>query len=95
MTSAQICLQNFLNARDRCRYESNMDGYRERAKKCVKDSLSQVYNPPLTEDPHYITFSPYNNEIHDPVRQKIYEPKVIFYYIYIVLFLYLYKNTIF
>ncbi|XP_043275402.1 protein crossbronx homolog isoform X2 [Venturia canescens] len=56
-------------------YENNMDGFRERAKKCVKESLSQVYNPPLTEDPHYITFSPYNSEIHEPVRQKIYEPE--------------------
>jgi len=56
-------------------YENNMEGFREQAKKCVKESLSQVYNPPLTEDPHYITFSPYSSEIHEPVRQKIYEPK--------------------
>lgn len=80
------------------RLENNMEGFREQAKKCVKESLSQVYNPPLTEDPHYITFSPYNSEIHDPIRQKIYEPKVEIFLLWfmkinklwIIYYLYLY-----
>lgn len=55
--------------------QNNFDQFRERAKECVRESLNQVYNPPAFEDPHYITFSPYVPELHDPVKQQIYESK--------------------
>ncbi|XP_011505864.1 PREDICTED: protein crossbronx homolog [Ceratosolen solmsi marchali] len=55
--------------------ETNFENFKEQAKKCVKDSLSVVYDPPTTDDPHYITFSPYDNELHDPVKQEIYKSK--------------------
>lgn len=42
----------------------------------VKESVNQVFNPPTMDDPHYITFSPYVNELHDPIKREIYEPKV-------------------
>lgn len=61
------------------RLNVDFDAYRERAKKCVKESLSEAFNPPVTEDPHYITFSPYVNEIHDPIKQEIYEPKASYF----------------
>lgn len=44
----------------------------------MKESLNQVYNSPTSEDPHYITFSPYDKELHGPIRQDIYKPKVRF-----------------
>jgi len=28
------------------------------------------------DDPHYITFNPYVKEVHDFIKQEIYEPKV-------------------
>lgn len=56
--------------------ETNFDMFKDQAKKCVKNSLSVVYDPPTTDDPHYITFSPYDNELHDPIKQEIYKPKV-------------------
>jgi len=43
---------------------------------CVRESVNQVFNTATIDDPHYIAFSPYVNEIHDPVKQNIYEPKV-------------------
>ncbi|OXU17506.1 hypothetical protein TSAR_014537 [Trichomalopsis sarcophagae] len=55
--------------------ETDFENFKEQAKKCVKDSLSVVYDPPATDDPHYITFSPYDSELHDPVKQEIYKPK--------------------
>ncbi|XP_011635101.1 protein crossbronx homolog [Pogonomyrmex barbatus] len=56
--------------------ENDFEAFRERVKACVKQSVNQVFNPPTTmDDPHYITFSQYVNEIHDPVRQEIYDPK--------------------
>lgn len=54
--------------------ENNFEVFRECVKTCVKKSVSQVFNSPAIDDPHYITFSPYVNEVHDPIKQEIYEP---------------------
>lgn len=45
-------------------------------KTCVKTSVNQVFDPPIIDDPHYITFTRYVNEVHDPTKREIYEPKV-------------------
>ncbi|XP_071559769.1 protein crossbronx homolog [Temnothorax nylanderi] len=55
--------------------EKNSEAFRERVKACVKESVNQVFNPPTMDDPHYITFNPYVNELHDPIRREIYESK--------------------
>lgn len=57
------------------RLETNFEEFRERAKNCVKESLNEVYSP-SSEDAHYITFSPYDKELHGPIKQDIYKPKV-------------------
>lgn len=44
----------------------------------MRESVNQVFNPPNIEDPHYITFSPYESELHDPIKREIYELKVNF-----------------
>ncbi|XP_014214890.1 protein crossbronx homolog [Copidosoma floridanum] len=54
---------------------TNFERFKEEVKKSVKDSLSKVYDPPTTDDIHYITFSPYDSELHDSVKQEIYKPK--------------------
>lgn len=58
------------------RQKNNFETFRERVKACVKESVSQVFNPPTMDDPHYITFGPYVKEIHDPIKLEIYDPKV-------------------
>lgn len=45
-------------------------------KACVKTSVNQVFDPSTIDDPHYITFTRYVNEVHDPIKREIYEPKV-------------------
>ncbi|KAL0102596.1 hypothetical protein PUN28_018119 [Cardiocondyla obscurior] len=55
--------------------ENNFEAFRERVKACVKESVNQVFNPPTMDDPHYITFNPYMNELHDPIKREIYETK--------------------
>lgn len=55
--------------------ENDFEAFRERVKKCVRESLNKVYNPPTVDDSHYIAFSPYMSELHDPVKQEIYEHK--------------------
>lgn len=60
----------------RYRQEKHFEAFRERVKTCVRESVNKVFNPPSMDDPHYITFSPYINELHDPIKQEIYKPKV-------------------
>lgn len=61
------------------RQESNLEAFRERVKACVKISVNQVFDVPTIDDPHYITFTRYVNEVHDSVKREIYEPKVNIY----------------
>ncbi|XP_032684745.1 protein crossbronx homolog isoform X1 [Odontomachus brunneus] len=55
--------------------EKYFETFRERVRMCVRESVNKVFNPPSMDDPHYITFSPYESELHDPIRREIYEPK--------------------
>ncbi|KAK0179767.1 hypothetical protein PV327_005488 [Microctonus hyperodae] len=55
--------------------ENNLEEFRSRVKKCVKESLNHVYDTPEIDDAHYIKFSVWNPEIHEPIRRKIYEQK--------------------
>lgn len=59
------------------RQEKNFEAFRERVKISVRESVNQVFNPPSMNDPHYITFSPYENELHDSIKREIFKPKVI------------------
>ena len=58
------------------RLETNFEQFQEKAKQSVKDSLNEVFNELTVDDPHYIKFTHYNPEIHDPVKKEIYTPKV-------------------
>jgi hypothetical protein len=51
-----------------CRYENDIDAYRENARACVLSWRDRIYDPPPSQDPHYPTFSPYEASIHEPVR---------------------------
>ncbi|XP_066598000.1 AKT-interacting protein-like [Prorops nasuta] len=55
--------------------ENNFEEFECRANFSAKDSISQIYDPPSIDDPHYIAFSPYIAELHDPLKQLIYEPR--------------------
>ncbi|XP_031825340.1 protein crossbronx homolog [Nomia melanderi] len=55
--------------------ENNFEDFRDRVKKCVKESLDNIYNPPMVNDPHYIVFGLYSSELYDSIKQEIYEPK--------------------
>ena len=50
------------------RYESDIDAYREAARECVQTWKERIYDPPPTSDSHYPTFSPYQPQIHEPVK---------------------------
>lgn len=55
------------------RQNNDFEVFRECVKTCVKESVNQVFNSSTIDDPHYITFSPYVNDVHDPIKREIYE----------------------
>lgn len=55
----------------RSRFEKNTDAFKTRVSECVADWRGRLYEAPPTEDPHYITFSPYEMETHEPVRKAM------------------------
>nr|CAD7577255.1 unnamed protein product [Timema californicum] len=56
-------------------YENNKEAFREQVRLCVKTSQDRVYDAPAIDDPHYITFDPYNDPLHGPIREAIFKPK--------------------
>ncbi|XP_069677826.1 AKT-interacting protein isoform X2 [Periplaneta americana] len=56
-------------------YEKNQEGFIENVQSCVKSSQERVYDPPPTDDQHYISFEPYDNEVHGQIRDAIFKGK--------------------
>ncbi|XP_012256483.1 AKT-interacting protein [Athalia rosae] len=56
-------------------FNSDSEVFQKHAKASVTDSLNQVYDPPATDDPHYITFTPYDSSLHDEIKEEILKPK--------------------
>ncbi|XP_067007580.2 AKT-interacting protein isoform X2 [Anabrus simplex] len=56
-------------------YMNHPELFQEQLQQCIKLSHDHVYDPPPTDDPHYITFEPFDNEIHGPVRDVIFGKK--------------------
>ncbi|XP_034948261.1 protein crossbronx homolog [Chelonus insularis] len=54
-------------------FQNDKEEYFKRSQKCVREALDHVYDPPDTEDAHYIRFSKWDPEIHEPIKQQIYE----------------------
>uniref|UniRef100_A0A2A4JQ69 UBC core domain-containing protein n=1 Tax=Heliothis virescens TaxID=7102 RepID=A0A2A4JQ69_HELVI len=49
-------------------YKSNKKAFMEKVRECVVLSIDHVYDDPPTEDKHYITFKPYDPDVHDTVK---------------------------
>lgn len=56
-------------------YEKTQDAFRENVRSCVKLSQDQIYDPPPTDDIHYISFDTYDNDLHGPIREAIFKIK--------------------
>ncbi|XP_013117718.2 protein crossbronx [Stomoxys calcitrans] len=53
----------------------NRAEYISKVKHCINANKEHLYDEPPTDDPHYITFEQYNEEIHGPIKQRIREGK--------------------
>ena len=45
----------------------------------MKTSQEHVYDPAPVEDLHYMSFEPYDNEVHGPIRDAIFKIKVCYF----------------
>ena len=46
----------------------------------MKKSQDRIYDPSDVEDPHYIAFEKYDDNIHGPIKDSILEAKVSKYH---------------
>ncbi|XP_069956130.1 AKT-interacting protein-like isoform X2 [Cherax quadricarinatus] len=52
-------------------YDSDNEMFLLRVRECVDKSKVSIYDPPTTNDPHALVFSPYQPAIHDTVREEL------------------------
>eukprot|EP00092_Neocalanus_flemingeri_P015696 GFUD01016990.1.p1 GENE.GFUD01016990.1~~GFUD01016990.1.p1 ORF type:complete len:284 (-),score=79.27 GFUD01016990.1:376-1227(-) len=67
----KIDLTNPLNVEAASLYERDIEQFQVRAKSCVTDWKEQLYLAKDHPDPHYLTFSSFQEQIHGPVRDKM------------------------
>ena len=67
----KIDITSPLNIEAATMYENNIQQYQARAKSCVTDWKEQLYLEKDHPDPHYLTFSTFQEQIHGPVRDKM------------------------
>ena len=47
-------------------------GFKENVRTCVMEWRDRIFSSEgSTDDPHYLTFSPYEPKVHEPVRQAM------------------------
>ena len=60
-----------------CSYNENLDLYKSRVANCISEWKSRLFDIPAhpddAGDPHYITFSPFEAKLHEPILKKIIE----------------------
>lgn len=51
--------------------DNKIDEFKEKCKECVRISKDKVYDPPPTDDKHYITFNLFDEDVHKGVLESI------------------------
>jgi len=67
----KIDLANPLNMEAASLYERDIEQFQIRARSCVTDWKEQLYLVKDHPDPHYLTFTSFQEQIHGPVRDKM------------------------
>ncbi|XP_026549502.1 AKT-interacting protein-like, partial [Notechis scutatus] len=65
-----------LNPESAVLYEKDIQLFKSKVVDSVKLCSSHLFDPPKIEDPHAISFSPWNPAIHNEVREKMLTQKV-------------------
>ena len=67
----KIEVNNPLNMEAASLYEKDQEEFRARARSCVMDWKEALYSVREHPDPSYLIFSPYEAELHAPVREQM------------------------
>ena len=67
----RIEINNPLNMEAASLYEKDPDQFKSRARSCVLDWKEQLYLVKDHPDPHYLIFSPYQEDLHDKERDRM------------------------
>ncbi|XP_059048912.1 protein crossbronx homolog [Achroia grisella] len=55
-------------------YKTNRKAFIDKVKECVASSIDHIYDDPPIDDKHYITFKPYDPEVHDTAKNVMLRP---------------------
>lgn len=55
-------------------YKTNRKLFLEKVRECVISSIDHIYDDPPTDDKHYITFKPYDPDIHENAKSIMLRP---------------------
>ena len=72
-TDGNCCLTNLVKWCSSCSYAKSPEHFRSMAAACVAEWRRRLYDPPSTDDPHYITFAPFDPVIHESARKTMME----------------------
>ncbi|KAI5641504.1 ubiquitin-conjugating enzyme domain-containing protein [Phthorimaea operculella] len=56
-------------------FKMNRKLFLDKVRECVMSSIDHIYDDPPTEDKHYITFKPYDPEVHDNAKNMMLQPQ--------------------
>lgn len=72
---ASITMEKWQNSEAAELLTQNREEFLAKVKDCINANKEHLYDEPPTDDPHYITFEQYSEEIHGPVKQRVREGK--------------------
>src|SRR5262245_61364921 len=60
-----------MNAEAATLYENDLPKFRQKVAESVRKTREAVYETPPMADPHWIRFTPWDANVHEPVRRKM------------------------
>ncbi|XP_013188907.2 AKT-interacting protein isoform X2 [Amyelois transitella] len=63
-----------VNADASTMYKTNRKLFLEKVRESVVSSIDHIYDDPPTDDKHYITFTPYDPEVHENAKNMMLKP---------------------
>ncbi len=64
-------LRSFIFQRYNEKSKGGGELFKRRVRECVNEWRDRIFSPSSTDDPHYLTFSPYEPKVHEPIRQAM------------------------
>ncbi|CAH2008222.1 unnamed protein product [Acanthoscelides obtectus] len=69
--NVECSIEHTINEEAAEMFKNDLAQFKSKCLESVKSASEHLYDLPPTEDPHYITFEPYDPEVHDKVRESM------------------------